>query len=101
LSYVWFLWWCDAVHLNAVANIGSHNIASNLLLSSFVHAWVLSRFWLAELLLIFNFFNLSFAYFRHPATPRAIRLATIAGPLHGISLPFIGSVLLRFHRRTS
>ena len=62
-------------------SISSHYVASNLFLSSFVHAWVHGYFWLAELLLVINLFNLSLAYFRYPATPCSIHLGTIAGPL--------------------
>lgn len=67
--------------VNAAANIGAHYIANNLLLFGFIHLWVRSHFWLALLLLVINFFNLSFAYFRHSTTPRAIHIGTVSGPL--------------------
>lgn len=53
-----------------------------------------SHFWLAELLLVINFFNLSFAYFRHSTTPRAIHIGTVAGPLawNFVALYWVGAV---------
>jgi hypothetical protein len=55
---------------------------------------VRSHFWLAELLLVINFFNLSFAYFRHSTTPRAIHIGTVAGPLawNFVALYWVGAV---------
>ena len=43
--------------------------------------WVRNHFWQGELLLIVNFFNLSFAYFRHPKTPRFVHIPALSGPL--------------------
>ncbi|KAF2125209.1 DUF1774-domain-containing protein [Dothidotthia symphoricarpi CBS 119687] len=81
LVYAWSLWSSNAVYVTAAANIGKHYIASNLLLFGFIHLWVRSHYWLAEVLIILNFFNLSFAYFRHSTTPRAIHIGTVSGPL--------------------
>lgn len=94
LVYAGSLWSSNTVYLTAAANIGSHYIASNLLLFGFIHLWVRSHFWLAELLLVINFFNLSFAYFRHSTTPRAIHIGTVAGPLawNFTALYWVGAV---------
>ncbi|MCJ1354433.1 MAG: hypothetical protein MMC33_004421 [Icmadophila ericetorum] len=43
--------------------------------------WVTSHFWIAELILIINFFNLTTLYFRHPYTNRLAHAAVTAGPL--------------------
>ncbi|KAJ4360092.1 uncharacterized protein N0V89_000651 [Didymosphaeria variabile] len=93
LVYAWSLYSKDLVYVNAAANIGSHYIASNLLLFGFLHLWVRSHFWLAELLIIINFFNLSFAYFRHSTTPRPIHIGTVAGPLawNFVALYWVGA----------
>lgn len=81
LGYAYALYMSDAVYVTAAANIGSHYIANNLLLFGFVNLFIRSHYWLAEVLLIINFFNLSFAYFRHSTTPRAIHVGTVSGPL--------------------
>jgi len=93
---VWSLLTRRRVYLTVAARIGSSWIASNLLLASFVHLWVHDYFWLAESLLVVNFFNLSLAYFRHPATPR-VHLGIIAGPLawNFTALYWTGAVLFR------
>lgn len=72
-------------------------MVSNLLLLSFVHLWVRSHLRLAELLLVANFFNLSFAYFRHPNAPLAIHFGALAGPLawNFAALYWVGAVALR------
>ena len=59
----------------------THFIASNLLLFGFVHLWMHSHLWLAESLLVVNFFNLSFAYFCHSSQLRKIHIGPIVGPL--------------------
>lgn len=94
LVYAYSLWSSNSAYLVAAANIGTHYITSNLLLFGFIHLWVRSHFWLAELLLVINFFNLSFAYFRHSTTPRAIHIGTIAGPLawNFVALYWVGAV---------
>ena len=94
LIYAWSLWSSNQTYLVAAANIGTHYITSNLLLFGFIHLWVRSHFWIAELLLIINFFNLSFAYFRHSTTPRAIHIGTVSGPLawNFVALYWVGAV---------
>ncbi|KAF2243080.1 DUF1774-domain-containing protein [Trematosphaeria pertusa] len=94
LVYAWSLYSSNVVYVNAAANIGSHYIASNLLLFGFIHLWVRSYFWLALLLIVINFFNMSAAYFRHSTTPRLIHIGTIAGPLawNFVALYWVGAM---------
>ncbi|KAF2464439.1 DUF1774-domain-containing protein [Lindgomyces ingoldianus] len=99
LAYSWHLYSSNNVYIAAAANVGSHFIVNNLLLFGFIHLWVRSYFWLAELLLIINFFNLSFAYFRHSATPRIIHISTVSGPLawNFVALYWCGAVMVDAH----
>lgn len=94
LAYAYALYMSDATYVTAAANIGSHFIANNLLLFGFVNLFVRSHFWLAEFLLVLNFFNLSFAYFRHSTSPRAIHVGTVSGPLawNFVALYWVGAV---------
>ncbi|KAH8706111.1 hypothetical protein GQ44DRAFT_743496 [Phaeosphaeriaceae sp. PMI808] len=94
LVYAWSLYASDTVYVTAAANIGSHFVANNLLLFGFIHLWVRSHFRVAELLIIINFLNLSFAYFRHSTTPRAIHIGTVSGPLawNFAALYWVGAV---------
>jgi len=80
LGYCYHLYHQDKTFVAAAANVGSHFVVNNLMLFGFLHLWCRSWFWLGEILLIINFFNLTFAYFRHPTTPRIIHIATITGP---------------------
>jgi hypothetical protein len=60
---------------------------------------VRSHFWLAELLLVINFANLSLAYFRHSTTPRLIHIGTVSGPLawNFVALYWVGAVAVHKH----
>lgn len=42
--------------------------------------WVRGWFWLAELLLVINFFNQTALYFRHYNTPRFVHIPVVSGP---------------------
>ncbi|ORY01743.1 ATP synthase F0 [Clohesyomyces aquaticus] len=97
--YTLHLYSSNSVYVSAAANVGSHFIANNLLLFGFIHLWVRSYFWLAELLLIINFFNLSFAYFRHSTTPRIIHIGVVSGPLawNFVALYWCGAVMVHAH----
>jgi hypothetical protein len=97
LIYLCSLWSSSRVYCNAATNISTHYVASNLLFFGFVHLWVRSHLWLAELPLVINFFNLSIAYFRYPNTPLAIHLGTLAGPLawNFTALYWVGAVAVR------
>jgi hypothetical protein len=94
LIYAWSLYASNPVYVTAAANIGAHYVANNLLLFGFVHLWVRGHAVLSELLLVINFFNLSFAYFRHSTTPRAIHIGTVSGPLawNFVALYWAGAV---------
>jgi hypothetical protein len=81
LGYAWSLYSSSAAHVAAAVDVSSHFVASNLLLFGFVHLFVRSHYVLAELLLVINFFNLSFLYFRHSTTPRFIHIGVVSGPL--------------------
>jgi hypothetical protein len=96
LVYAGSLYTSNTVYVTAAANIGSHFVANNLLLFGFVHLWVRSHFVLAELLIVINFFNLSFAYFRHSTTPRLIHIGTVSGPLawNFVALYWVGAVMV-------
>ncbi|KAK7521414.1 uncharacterized protein IWZ02DRAFT_453644 [Phyllosticta citriasiana] len=94
IGYSWHLYRATPSTSAAAANVGSHFVTSNLLLFGFVHLWVRSHFWLALLLLVINFFNLSAAYFRHSTTPRFIHIPVVSGPLawNFVALYWVGAV---------
>jgi len=81
VGYVWHLFSSNLEYVNAAAGVGSHFIFNNLLHFAFVILFVRSHFIWAELILIVNFFNLTFLYFRHPVLPRFIHIPTASGPL--------------------
>jgi len=70
-----------AESLTTAGNLAPHFIFHNLLIFGFIHLWVRSHFWWAELLIIVNFFQLTFAYFRYPKTAKITHAAILAGPL--------------------
>jgi hypothetical protein len=96
LVYAGSLYTSNAVYVTAAANIGAHFVANNLLLFGFVNLWVRSHYVLAELLIVINFFNLSFAYFRHSTTPRLIHIGTVSGPLawNFVAMYWVGAVMV-------
>jgi len=59
-----------------------------------VHLWVRSHFWLSELLIVVNFFNLSYAYFQYSKAPRVIHISTVSAPLawNFVALYWVGAV---------
>lgn len=81
LGYVGRLFAKDTEYVRAACNVGAHFITHNLFFFGFIMLWVRGHFWIAEILLIINFFNLSFAYFRHPTMPRFIHIPVVSGPL--------------------
>jgi hypothetical protein len=103
LIYAGSLFTSNTAYLHAAANIGSHYILSNLLLFGFVHLWVRSHFWLALMLLVINFFNLSLAYFRHSTTPRLIHIGAVSGPLawNFVALYWVGAIAVGAHHLTA
>jgi hypothetical protein len=68
-------------YTTAAVNVGSHFVAHNLLLFGFVQLYVRGWYWIALALVVVNFFNLSFAYFRHSTTPRLLHIGVVSGPL--------------------
>ena len=48
------------------ANLAAHFIVHNFFTFAFIMLWTRSRFIIAEIILILNFFNLLAQYFRHP-----------------------------------
>ncbi|KAK8210119.1 hypothetical protein M8818_003606 [Zalaria obscura] len=99
IGYVWHLYSGNSTYVHAAANVGSHFIAHNLLLFGFIHLWCRSHFWLAEMLLIINFANLSAAYFRHSRTPRFIHIPVVSGPLawNFVALYWCGAAAVNAH----
>ncbi|KAF2836041.1 DUF1774-domain-containing protein [Patellaria atrata CBS 101060] len=99
IGYVWHLYSSNTTYVTAAANVGSHFIAHNLLLMGIIHLWVRSHYWLAELLVIINFFNLSAAYFRHSTTPRFIHIPVVSGPLawNFVALYWVGAAAVHAH----
>jgi Fungal protein of unknown function (DUF1774) len=81
IAYMYYLWAGD--HKVEAANVGAHFITNNLLMFGFVMLWVrgIRFFWVAELLLVLNFSNLSALYLRHPKTPLLVHIPVITGPL--------------------
>ncbi|MCJ1230955.1 hypothetical protein MMC12_007630 [Toensbergia leucococca] len=81
VGYVWHLFSKNTAYVNAAANVGSHFIVNNILQSAFLLCWVHSRFWIAELMLVLNFVNLTALYFRHSTTPRFVHIPVVSGPM--------------------
>ena len=99
LGYSWHLYSENEAYTTAAANVGSHFVVNNLLLFGAIHLWVRSHFWLTELLLVVNFFNLSAAYFRHSATPRFIHIPVVSGPLafNYVAIFTVGAAAVNAH----
>ncbi|EKG15739.1 hypothetical protein MPH_07174 [Macrophomina phaseolina MS6] len=99
IGYSYHLYSADRDAVKAATNVGGHFIVHNLFLFGFIQLWVRSFFWLGELLLIINFFNLSAAYFRHNTTPRAIHIAVVSGPLawNFVALYWVGAAAVHAH----
>jgi hypothetical protein len=81
IVYMWHLFSKVTEKVQAAAGVGSHFIFNNLLQFAFVMLFVRGYFLIAEFILIINFFNLSFLYFRHATHPRLIHIPAVSGPL--------------------
>jgi len=81
LGYIARIFSVDAEVVTSAANVGGHFIFFNLLSFGHVMLWVRSHFWWAELLLIINFFNLTFLYLRHPKCHNLVHVAVVSAPL--------------------
>jgi len=99
IGYVWSLFSSNADYVNAAAGVGSHFIISNLFNFAFVMLFVRGHYGWAELILICNFFNLSFLYFRHNTHPRFIHIPVVSGPLAWtfVALYWNGAIAVNAH----
>jgi hypothetical protein len=99
VGYVSHLFSSNVDYVNAAASVGSHFIFHNLLSFGFVMLFVRSHFWWAELLLIINFFNLSFLYFRHATYPRFIHIPVVSAPLAWtfVAVYWNGAIMVNAH----
>jgi hypothetical protein len=72
---------------------------NNLLSFGFLMLWVRGWFWLAELLLIINLFNLTALYFRHPTTPRFVHIPVVSGPYawNYVAILWTGAAMVHAH----
>ena len=76
---MYYLWMGD--HIVLAANVGAHFIANNLLMFGFVMLWVHGHFWIAEVMLLINFGNLTVLYHRHSTSPLLVHIPVVSGPL--------------------
>jgi hypothetical protein len=81
VGYIWQLFSSATELAISAANVGSHFIFLNLLTFGHIMLWVRSYFWLAELLLVVNLFNLLSLYFRNPKCVRFIHIPVVTAPL--------------------
>jgi len=99
IGYVWHLFSSNVDYVNAAAGVGSHFILNNLLQFAFTMLFVHGHFIWAEIILIINFFNLSFLYFRHNTHPRFIHIPVVSGPLAWtfVALYWNGAIAVNSH----
>jgi len=92
LSYVYNLF-APPAHIATAINLAPSFTLNNLLGFGVIHLWCRSYFGWALLLTIVNFFNLTFAYFQFPKSPRWQHVAVLAGPLAWdfVSLYWVGA----------
>jgi hypothetical protein len=85
--------------LTTALNLAPHFIFNNLLWFGFIHLWTRSYFWWAELLVIVNFFQLTFTYFRYHSTTKLTHAAVLAGPLafSFVALYWVGAAAVNSH----
>lgn len=68
-------------YVTSAINLAPSFTLNNLLGFGFINLWTRGYFWWALVLLVINFFNLTFTYFRFPKSPRLQHIAALAGPL--------------------
>jgi len=68
-------------YVASAINLAPSFTVNNLLGFGFVNLWTRGYFWWALLLVVINFFNLTFTYFQFPKSPRLQHVAVLAGPL--------------------
>lgn len=79
--------------------MGSHFILNNLFWFGFIMCFVRGHFWPAEIILIANFINLTWLYFRNSTTPRLIHIPVVSGPLafNFVALFWNGAIMVGAH----
>jgi hypothetical protein len=102
LAYVYNLFAPPAHTLTAITLAPAFTL-NNLLGFGFIHLWCRSYFGWALLLVILNFFNLTFTYFQYPKAPRWQHVAVLAGPLAWTftSLYWTGAIVVGAHHVAS
>lgn len=100
VGYVGHLFSSNTDLVTAAASVGSHFILFNLIQFGWVMLWVRGHFWLSELLLIVNFFNLVMLYFRHSTKPRFVHVPVVSAPLAWVFVAIFwnGAVMVGAHR---
>jgi len=79
--YIRYLYHADTSYKTSAANVGSHFIFHNLLTFGFIMLWVRGQFWIGEVLLVLNLFNLIASYSRHSTYHRLIHIPIVSAPL--------------------
>jgi len=80
LCYVYHVFASDEDLVIAALDVGSHFMVNNVLQFAFIMLWVRSHFWIAELVLVINAFNLKALYLRYTTTPSFIHIPVVSGP---------------------
>jgi len=98
ISYIYNLY-APKEYVPSAVNLAPCFTINNLLGFGFIHLWCRSYFGWALLLVIVNFFNLTFTYFQFPKAPRWQHVAVLAGPLAWdfVSLYWVGAVAVNAH----
>jgi len=97
VGYVWHLFSASEELVTAAASVGSHFIFFNLLQFGWIMLWVRGYFWVSELFLIINFFNLISLYFRHSTKPRFVHIPVVSMPLAWIYVSIFWNGAVMFH----
>ena len=99
MAYISFLFGPITELVTPAANVGSHFIVNNILVSITILLFVHSHFGWAELILVLNSFNLTSLYFRHKPTPYSVDIPVIAAPLawNYVAIFTNGAVMVHSH----
>ena len=99
MTYIFFLFGTITELVIPAANAGSHFIINNVLVSMFILLFVHNHFWLAELILVLNSFNLNSLYFRHLRAPYFVHVPVVAAPLawNCVAMFTNGAVMIKSH----
>jgi hypothetical protein len=97
--YIWHLYSGNESWRTHAGNVGSHFILNNLFWFGFIMCFVRGHFWPAEIILIANFINLTWLYFRNSTTPRLIHIPVVSGPLafNFVALFWNGAIMVGAH----